>query len=155
MVTPSSESNHFERISNQIATLQESVNSMSTRLSNVETIVADHSRKLEHQEDQLERLGGQLGSLREMVVEQGNQIGSLRDTAANQSAQIGTLLDAVTTLKEHSIRVEAQIELLIKNDDDLKSRMLALEHRYVVLLVGTIGGFLAALAAVVVNNIFS
>ena len=60
MVAPGSDSNRFDELRNRIADFQKNINLPSARLANLERAVAEHGRKPEHLEDQLERLGGRL-----------------------------------------------------------------------------------------------
>ncbi|MYC28898.1 MAG: hypothetical protein F4X65_02255 [Chloroflexi bacterium] len=140
-MTPNNGPDRFAELSNQVAVLQEHINALSSGVASLEATVADHGRKLEHVEDQLERLGGRVGNIEAKLDRVVSDVSSLESS-------LNSIQENVTGNREQLIRVSTQIE-------DLGNRVQGTEQRVTLLYISTLGAFLAALALVVVNNILT
>ena len=127
MTTPSSDSERLDLLSNQVANLQENVNSMSGRLAALESTAEDQGR-------QLEDLKGQVGGVQ-------NKVDELQGTVVRQG--------------ERLIAVEVRLTEVKESIDLLVGRMASLEQRMTLFYLSTLGAFVAGLVLVVINNILT
>ncbi len=127
MTTPNSDSERFNLLSDQVASLQENVNSLGGGLASLEVTA-------EGQGKQLESLTGQVSGVQDKVDE-------LQGTVARQG--------------ERLIAVEVQLTALKESIDLLAGRMASLEQRMTLFYLSTLGSFVAGLVLVVINNILT